>query len=309
MKAAMALWRRVPGALLLIACSLSACQHEARVTGADAWRSDDVWIASRDVKIPVTVVQPTRSEGPTPLVLLIHGHGGTRHEAGGFTGVAQGLAEAGISSIRMDFPGCGDSTEPFSRNNLANMMSDVRAAEDYAIARLEIDQARIGLLGFSMGGRVALLLSAENRRYETLGLWAPSAVNGAATMKTYLGGPTAYARMKAQAKADGFAPFTTFWGQEQQLGLQWFTDIEASLPADAVRDFVGDLFVLYGDRDTVIVPELARRVVTSAEKSRSVTEHILEGADHGLGLFNDDARSANEAIQATVRFFIDKLLR
>ena len=72
----------------------------------------EAMIPSRGVSIPATMVIPPRKpEQALPLVLLLHGHGGTREEAGAFTRVAAELAARGIASIRMDFPGCGDSTE------------------------------------------------------------------------------------------------------------------------------------------------------------------------------------------------------
>lgn len=125
--------------------------------------SRDLWIDSRQTSIPITLVRPLGGSQPLPLVILIHGHGGTRHEAGGFTQVAQMLAQQGIASVRMDFPGCGDSTESFAQNNLSNMLADITTTQRYAETQLDIDAMRIGVLGFSM---VAVWLSCTARQHQ-----------------------------------------------------------------------------------------------------------------------------------------------
>jgi hypothetical protein len=162
------------------------------------------------VKIPVTLVVPSDVKAsPFPLVILLHGHGGTRHEAGGYSRVAQGIAKHGIASIRMDFPGCGDSLEGFENNNLTNMIADIQSSKAHALKTLNIDQSRLGLLGFSMGGRLALTLGTTDPDYRAIGLWAPDAETGEANIREFLGGSDRYEQMRTIAMTQGFAPFTT----------------------------------------------------------------------------------------------------
>ena len=146
-------------------------------------------IRSRGVPIPISYTYPlSASDEVFPLVVMAHGHAGTRHEAGGFTRLAVGLASQGMASIRMDFPGCGDSIEPFTRNNLTNMIADIRASRDYAVTQPQVDQTRVALLGFSMGGRLVLMLSSENQNYQVIATWAPAGSNGAKTEYELMGG-------------------------------------------------------------------------------------------------------------------------
>ena len=266
--------------------------------------STNVWIPSRNVDIPATLVRPTQTPlAGLPLVLLIHGHGGTRHEAGGFTRVAAGLANNGIASLRMDFPGCGDSREPFQENNLTHMLADIESAFEFAQHHMQVDTTRLGVLGFSMGGRLALHWVANNRQFQVLGLWAPSASPGGNNLKTFLGGPQQYQALRNQAKRDGWATFTTSWGQRQALGLRWFEDLEASFPLDSAARYQGALMVLYGDKDTIVPPTVSESVITHATQASSVTRHVVKDADHGLGLFDHNAALSQQAVQATVDFF------
>ncbi len=285
----------------LAICTLAFALWGCAASGTGGVTSTDTFVSSRGVEVPVTLVTPASST-PAPLAILIHGHGGTRHEAGGYTRVAEGLAANGIASIRMDFPGCGDSTETFANNNLTNMLADIRAAEQFALREANIDASRMGLLGFSMGGRLAITMAPTDSRYRAMALWAPSARNGADTMIRYVGGPVQWAAMKGTAQAEGYAPFTTFWGMEQKLGYRWFTDLEFSTPADDIGRFSGALLVLYGDQDDVIPPSISEAALRNARRAEPALRHVVRGADHGLGLFSDEQALSEEVVRTTVNF-------
>ena len=62
------------------------------------------------------------------------------------------------------------------------------AARIFALSHVQIEEHRLGLLGFTMGGRLAMALAANDPAYSAMALWAPSAINGAASMQRYLGG-------------------------------------------------------------------------------------------------------------------------
>ncbi|MEL7022977.1 MAG: alpha/beta fold hydrolase [Pseudomonadota bacterium] len=299
--------------VVLAACGIDESARGAAKAVAEFPVPEGTWvqeamIPSRGVSIPVTmVIPPRRAELALPLVVLIHGHGGTREEAGGFTRVAAELAARGIVSIRMDFPGCGDSTESFRQNNLTNMKADVRAAQSYVQQWVNLNPARVGVVGFSMGGRLAVELSREGERYAAMVLWAPAIDNGVDNMVKMLGGEERYREMKAKAKADGFAPFTTFWGQEQQLGTEWFADLEASRALDGIERYTGSLLLIHGLQDSVVPPVVSRRAEVAASRAARVQLLEIEFADHGFGLFDDRYVIVDELVSATVQFLADEL--
>ena len=238
---------------------------------------------------------------------MAHGHGGTRHENGAFARVAERLAERGIASVRMDFPGCGDSSEACSENNLSNMQADVLASRDFALAHASINKDRVGLVGWSMGGRLVLLLGDRNEDFKAIAAWTPAASNGAGSMISFLGGQTEYENYRSRAGEDGSVQFTTQWGQGQQLGLQWFLDLENSEPLKSASEFKGPLLVLYGDQDDVVLPEVSEAVIEAAVNSSKVVRHVIEGADHGLGIYSGDESVTSTVIATTVQFLADNL--
>lgn len=279
---------------------------------AGAARSVDTTVPSRDIEVPVTWTYPAAADAdnPVPLAILIHGHGGDRHEEGGFTRVARKLAERGIASIRMDFAGSGDSSEAFRHNNLATMQADVLAAQRFAIDSGRVDPARVALVGFSMGGRVAALLAAsEDSDYPAMVMWAPAVLDGPGDMVEMVGGPDAWADMKSQAAEQGYAAFTTFWGQEQELGARWFSDMEQSRPLEALADYAGALLFIHGTADDVVDPAVSRQAVEAATTARVATLELIDGADHGFGLFSDPDPYSETLVSATVGFLQEQLQR
>jgi dienelactone hydrolase len=123
--------------------------------------------------------------------------------------LAETLASRGVASIRMDFPGCGASVEPFTENNITNMMADVAAARAFAIANAAIDSTAVGMFGYSMGGRVAILSASSG--YKSLGLLAPLGNDGNVDPNFSLS-PQKYAPngTRTTRRPEAFQPFPPF---------------------------------------------------------------------------------------------------
>lgn len=265
-------------------------------------------IASRDVIIPVIFTVP-KGNKQFPLVVMAHGHGGSKDECGGFTAVAEKLAENGIATIRMDFPGCGDSTEEFVVNSITTTMADVNASLEYALNTGKIDKNKVGILGYSMGGRTATLQIGENDIYKSMGLWAPAAGNGVDCLISYLGGQDVYDAMRVEADQKGYANYTNPWGMVYQLGEEMFDDLENTNPLESIAKYENPILVLHGDKDNIIDPSVGWEVVDAAVNSVSVTRYSVKGGDHGMGIYNDDKTMMNEVVDTTVEFFMDTLVK
>src|SRR5210317_1013194 len=292
---------RKPILVIFVALVCAACQPDS------AFVISRTTVPSRGIEIPATFVYPeSHLDAKVPLVVMAHGHGGTRDEAGAFVAVARVLAEQGIASIRVDFSGCGESSEPFTENVLTNMLADIRASREYAASFPWVDTERVGILGYSMGGRLALLATSEED-YSAAVLWAPAAGDGSSSMVDFLGGQDAYELLRAQAEESGYAVLETPWGATQHLSLKWFTDMENSQPQPAASEFDGALLVLYASDDRVINPRFGRAVVASATRSSPLVEHVVDGGGHGLGFYTDYTAIADEVVATTAGFLADNL--
>ena len=84
-----------------------------------------------------------------PLVVLLHGVGGSRESFGdAISGTGSAVAQAGLSALAVDLPGYGDSplVEPYDMAALARSLAALLETEP---------RRRLALVGHSMGGMVA----------------------------------------------------------------------------------------------------------------------------------------------------------
>ena len=293
--------------LLPMLCGL--CLSDNLSAEVLAISSVDTTFESRGVSVPATIVTPARKSGKAvPLVVIAHGHGGSREEGGSFPRVAAELAALGIASIRMDFPGCGDSTESFTENNLSNMLVDLHSARSYAEAQGGIDASRVGLLGYSMGGRLVVLLSEIDPSYRVMVTWAPSVLDGAERERVVtFGGPDEYEAHKLQAQQEGSSVYTTRWGTNLDVGPGWFTDIEGTKPQVALAKFLGPLLVIYGDADESVSPSISAAAASAAINSSEVVSEVIPTAKHGLGFYTNRPEIADQVVATTVDFLAKRL--
>ncbi len=255
---------------------------------------------SRGVQVPATLVTPDGVDS-YPVVILAHGHGGSREENVGFAAIADALAEQGIASLRMDFPGCGESTESFQENTLSNMKADVLAGLEYVKSNLNV--TKVGLFGYSMGGRITLELLAEGTAPDAVVLLAPAADN--TDLKSLFGGEEAYASLYETAKADGYAVFTTIYGQVQELSTAWFEDLAKydDVKTTAAAAWQGPAEVIWGTDDEAVSPSVSAAV---AEALNAETVEAT-GEGHGYGFYSEDDTVRNTVANAVASFFAANL--
>lgn len=109
-------------------------------------------------------------EDPKKIVILAHGFTGTKCENGRlFVQAARALAEAGISALRFDFWGSGDSEGSFDQATPNTEIADLHAVIGWAVKR---GFTEIGVLGLSLGGAVSICTVSENPHVKVLTTWS-----------------------------------------------------------------------------------------------------------------------------------------
>jgi pimeloyl-ACP methyl ester carboxylesterase len=98
-------------------------------------------------------------QNPKALVIMFHGFTGHKVENGFmFKQFSQTLSAEGFASLRMDFSGSGDSDGEFHDMTILTEINDAQAIVDFA-KNLGIE--KLFVLGFSMGGAVASMISSD----------------------------------------------------------------------------------------------------------------------------------------------------
>ena len=165
--------------LLLVAAT------SAEAASRFAWQRNLEFAAPNGVPLQLDVVRAdTAPAGPRPLVIIVHGGGwwsGTRIDNAGSNLIQQRFARAGFVTASIDYRlTCGNVragapareafattftlASPLCGAFVPDQVDDVHAAVRYLrtnAVQLGIDQRRIGLVGISAGGHLALLAAAK----------------------------------------------------------------------------------------------------------------------------------------------------
>lgn len=242
-------------------------------------------------QIPATITLP-EGAGPFPFVVMFHGTGSNRHEAGnGYDLLAPKLSEAGIASARFDFAGNGDSTADYMEYTLTSGMDDGLDVIAYMRGLPQIDGDRLGLLGWSQGGTVAMLTSSRTNDVLSVVIWA-----GAIDMSGFA------AAQYDEAVENGFAVVEFGWRSALNVSLEWFNEVREIDIAAELGNYSGALLAISGSEDTVVVPETADQIVNAAaSKDKAIA--IIEGADHTFNIFTGDMSAFEELMDVTVTRF------
>lgn len=117
--------------------------------------------------------RPLLEQKKVPAVLICPGFAGNKcGKFRLFVTLGKELAKRGIAVLRFDYRGSGDSEGEFKDVTLEGKKSDTLTCLNFLKNDPQIDSNRIGLLGRSLGGVIAVL-AARSFDIKSLVLWAP----------------------------------------------------------------------------------------------------------------------------------------
>ncbi|UQN08416.1 S9 family peptidase [Deinococcus sp. QL22] len=242
--------------------------------------------------IPGTMSLPAQPSGKAPAVLLLHGFASQKDEVGDmYKNLAAQLAAQGVASLRIDFQGSGASKIPFEQMTFTNQVSDAQAAFEYLKGRPEVDAARLGLLGFSMGGGVAIKLAANAANpVKSLALWSSTSSRSLADIES---GSRATAEKEGVVDVDlGFTKI--------KLGKAFYGSIQAQDLEGDIGKFRGNTMLVYGTADP-LSGNAPYFLYNLGGKVRNLV--LIDGADHIYHVLTDDKSESNQVIDTTVNWF------
>lgn len=206
------------------------------------------------VELDATLVGPDQR---LPGVLFVHGWGGSQAQ---YLSRAREVAALGSVCLTFDLRGHARTRGQFETVSRAHNLADVLAAYDTLGACRQVDPASMAVVGSSYGGYLAAILSSL-RPVKWLALRAPA---------LYI--DSGWDSPKLQLHRD----------QDLRTYRQRLVLAGENRALRAVQAFAGDLLLVRSERDHVIPREVLSSYHEAATSARSLTCHVLPGADHGL---------------------------
>ena len=132
--------------------------------GPFPYTTEEVSFANGDAVLKGTLVLPDGYCRKTPVLIMVTGSGLQNrdeeiYEHKPFAVIADALARAGIATLRYDDRGFGESTGDLVLCTTEDLKNDALAGIDLLRERFD----KVGVIGHSEGGTIALMLAAENK--------------------------------------------------------------------------------------------------------------------------------------------------
>jgi alpha-beta hydrolase superfamily lysophospholipase len=207
-----------------------------------------------------------RPESPA-VVIGSHGHSGSKDD---LLGVGTSAWRAGFNVLLFDYRGRGDS-DPWPHSLISREADDLLAAVAYARGR--VAQARVGLVGFSMGAAVAILAAA--REPAIAAVVADSSFTAVADVVAH-----------GVRRALGIPPQPLVRAADELLARRHGYRFSQARPIDAVAAIAPrPIMLLHGDADSTVPVEQAHRLYAAAGEPKQLL--IAPGAEHCGAYFAD----------------------
>ena len=132
--------------------------------GPFPYNTEEVTFQNGEFTFHGTLSMPKDCTAETPVVLFVTGSGQQDRDENmvehkPFAVIADALARNGIASLRYDDRGYGDSTVSFFNYNTHDFKDDAAAGLSFLRKRFQ----KVGIIGHSEGGTIALMLAAEGK--------------------------------------------------------------------------------------------------------------------------------------------------
>lgn len=259
-------------------------------------KAQDIEIPGTRGSIAATVQLPGKlSRSDMPLVVLCHGFTGNRQGDGHFAPLAEDLAAKGIATVRLDFAGCGDSTEPYTAYTLGNMAADV----DSVIAYMQntYGTGKTALVGHSMGGRLASLYPQLGQYpVSALALWSPANGTGLQGLEFLkIEDFSVVEDLAAQADANGSV---TAWGVE--LSKDFVDGMRDSDPNAVLRQCGLPVLVTYSGNEGIL-SDTTQQETIAAVQSLPEGEAVLDPFAEGNHNYTAEDPAVNKRLDEDLR--------
>src|SRR3989344_5494437 len=207
-----------------------------------------------------------------PGIAIVHGFGGSKEDFN-IIDWCNHLALHGVAALRFDLSGSGESQGNFEDSLFSQWVNDAKIALFQLESFKEIDKTRLGIAGFSLGGSVALIAGAEDKRVKAVAGLSPALEFN--PLDVLVKRRLVRARTENRIEMQGFL-----------LKKQFFEDRMDYTPMQAVEKLGKPLLLLVGANDVIVEPETVKKAFERAKQPKLL--ELIQGADHLYLLHNKE---------------------
>ena len=189
---------------------------------------------------------------PGKFIICCHGLYSNK-ESEKYVEMAKMAAGRGISVVRFDFRGCGESSGNMKDSTLSNRMEDLEHVIEYV--RKRFGNPKIALFGSSLGGMVAIAVSAVDGRISSL------------------------------------AVLSTPFKIEEDIGMG--DDFIEDIKRHDILKYSGNappILIVHGRNDELVPAEHAEKIYENAPGEKDL---MFFDADHSFSVFRKEALTAS----------------
>jgi dienelactone hydrolase len=218
-------------------------------------------------------------DGRRPCVIMWNGLDSTKEHMY-LSGFPHELAARGISTLMVDCPGSGEALRFLGLTSRVETEDWAAACVDYALGRDDVDAARIGLVGWSLGGYYAPRAAAFEKRLALCVAWGANHDWGAV--------------QKRRLEREGENPVPHYWDHVLwvwgESDLDTFVKKAEAVNLDGVVERITVPFLItHGENDRQIPLAYAHRSYEQATASPKRHLRVFTAAEGGaehIGLDN-----------------------
>lgn len=198
-------------------------------------------------------------------VILCHGMESNK-ESEKLVALCRALTKRGILALRFDFQYVGESSGKFEDITYSGEVEDLKAAFNFI---LQYQVNKIAIIGSSMGGTVALLFAAKEKRVTAL-----------VTISAPLHPEKITERLLSQEEVKQWrrAGFVTYHGR--RINTLLLDDLQKIKIPEAAKKISCPVLIIHGDADETVPVGEAHELYTHLTSPKRIS--ILQGADHRL---------------------------
>lgn len=209
-----------------------------------------------------------------PAVILFHGFTGTKLEPHRlFLKISRELEVKGIASFRFDFLGSGESDGNFEDMTVSGELEEAESIFNYVKSHPQVDEDKIIILGFSMGGLVASLLAGNlSNEVEKLILVAPAGTIGKSIEPMIDSVPF-------------IASHDAYDHGGNLVGKAFLEDVKNLEVWSQSAKYKGKVLLIHGTKDEAVPFEVSNLYIENSYKAQASLLPI-EGGDHTFNAYH-----------------------